>query len=164
PAYVVLRPEGVFINLFPPQTQEVLRLFIDRLFSNEARFAGLDYDHFINLLYGSDDSDSSGEDGGYSASGLPGSGLSDPAATDVRIASGIVRFPPERMGLYKDVKIINNGERAEYMFEPAFIEVVNEDPVYGEPGEDGVVPVIEYRQNIERKDTQLDFDEFVASM
>src|SRR5271169_4111472 len=54
PAYVHLRPEGVFINLSPPPAQEVLRLFIDRLFSNEARFTGLDYAIFTNLLYGSD--------------------------------------------------------------------------------------------------------------
>jgi hypothetical protein len=50
PAYVLLRPEGVFINLSPPPAQDVLKLFIDRLFSNESRFAELDYACFLRLL------------------------------------------------------------------------------------------------------------------
>ena len=147
PAYVLLRPEGIFINLSPPPAQDILQLFVDRLFANETRFAGLDYARFIRLLYGSDSAAS------------PSS-----IATEVRIASGIVRFPPERMELYKGVKIMDSGARAEYMFEPAFLEVVKDEPVYGEPGEDGIMPIVEYRQNIERIATQLDFDEFVASM
>jgi len=147
PAYVLLRPEGVFINLSPPPAQDILQLFVDRLFSNETRFAGLDYPRFIRLLYGDNSAAS------------PGGG-----ATEVRLASGIVHFPAERMELYKGVKIMDNGERAEYMFEPAFLEVVKDEPVYGEPGEDGVMPVIEIRHNIERVATKLDFDEFIASM
>jgi hypothetical protein len=147
PAYVLLRPEGVFIKLSPPPAQDTLQLFVDRMFSNETRFAGLDYARFIRLLYGSD-----------SAASPSGT------ATEVRIAGGIVNFPPERMELYKGVNIKDNGELAEYMFEPAFLEVVKDEPIYGEPGEDGVKPVVEIRHNIERIPTQLDFDEFVASM
>ncbi len=146
PAYVVVRPNGVFINLSPPPAQDILLLFVDRLFSNESRFAGLDYTHFIRLLYGN-------------ASEPFGRG-----ATEVRIAGDIVHFPSERMELYKGVKILGNGERAEYMFGPTFLEVVKDEPIYGEPGEDGVVPIVEYKQNVERVATQLDFDEFVASM
>ena len=147
PAYVLLRPEGVFINLSPPPAQEVLLLFIDRLFSGESRFAGLDYACFLRLLY---DSDFIGSQGGD--------------ATEVRLADSIVAFPPERMALYKGVKIMKNGERAEYMFEPTFIEVKTDEPVYGEPGADGVKPVIDHIRNVERTVAKLDFDEFVASM
>src|SRR5208337_50050 len=147
PAYVLLRPEGVFINLSPPPAQDILRLFIDRLFSSETRFIGLDYALFTQLLYGN-----------YSMSSLAG------GSTEVRIANGIVHFPPERMDLYKGVNIKGNGERAEYMFEPVFIEVVKDIPLYGEPGEDGVMPIVEYRHNVEKYATQLDFDEFVANM
>ena len=147
PAYVLLRPEGVFINVSPPPAQDILLLFIDRLFANETRFAGLDYARFIGLLYGDN----------------PAASPSN-RTTEVRIAGGIMRFPPERMELYKGVNIMDNGERAEYMFEPAFLEVVTDEPVYGEPGEDGVMPIVEYRQNVERIATQLDFDEFIASM
>lgn len=147
PAYVLLRPEGVFINLSPPPSQEILQLFIDRLFSTENRFVGLDYARFLRLIYGGD-------------SAASGSG----GATEVRIASGIMHFPQQRMELYKGVKIMTHEDRAEYMFEPAFIEVVKEEPIYGEPGEDGVMPIIKYRRNVERRVTQLDFDEFVAVM
>ena len=147
PAYVVLRQEGVFINLSPPPAQDILQLFVDRLFSNDARFEGLDYTRFLDLLYSSD----------YPASVLGG-------ASELRIANSIVRFPPQRMELYKGVKIMASGERAEYMFESAFIEVVTDEPVYGEPGEDGVRPVIDHMRSVERQPTQLDFDEFVASM
>jgi hypothetical protein len=106
PAYVFVRPNGVFINLSPPPAQDILQLFIDRLFSNESRFAGLDYARFLHLLYGDASKPLSG------------------SATKVRVASSIMRFPPERMELYKGIKIMDNGERAEYMFEPAFIETV----------------------------------------
>jgi hypothetical protein len=147
PAYVLLRPEGVFINLTPPPARDILQLFVDRLFSNEARFVGLDYPRFLKLLYGSE----------------PLSTLSGGAA-ELRIASNIIRFPPQRMELYKGVKIMADGERAEYMFEPVFIDVVKDEPVYGEPGDDGIMPIIEYRHNIEHRLTKLDFDEFVASM
>lgn len=147
PAYVLSRPEGVFINLYPPLAHEVLQSFIDRLFSNESRFAGLDYACFLRLLYDSD------------FSNAPGEGV-----TEVRLASGIVPFPADRVALYKGVKMIHNGERAEYMFEPTFIEVEMDEPIYGEPGEDGVKPVIDHIRSVEKKVAQLDFDEFVASM
>ena len=153
PAYVFLRPEGVFINLSPPPSPEIFLLFVDRLFSNASRFTGLDYACFLRLLYG----DTTAPAGGVNP-------VPNPAATEVRLADGIMRCQPERMALYKGVKIMNNGERAEYMFEPAFIETVTDEPVYGEPGEDGVKPVIDHIRNVQRQATQLDFDEFVASM
>jgi hypothetical protein len=147
PAYVLLRPEGVFINLSPPPAQDILQMFVDRLFSNEARFENLDYTCFLRLLYGIDSPVSTSN-----------------RATVIKLASSIVRFPPERMALYRSAKIMHNGARAEYMFEPVFIETVTEEPIYGEPGADGVSAVVDHIRNIESKTTQLDFDEFVASM
>lgn len=146
PAYVLVRPNGVFINLSPPPAQDILQLFVDRLFSSESRFVGLDYACFLQLLYG-DTTKSLGSN-----------------ATEARLASSIVSFPPERMELYKGVKIMGDGERAEYMFEPAFIETVADEPVYGESSEDGVKPIIDHIRRVERQATQLDFDEFVTSM
>ena len=122
-------------------------MFIDRLFSGETRFAGLDYANFLHLLYSDDPTTS-----------LTGS------ISELRLADSIVRFPPERMELYKSVKILRNGEQAEYMFEPAFIETVTEEPIYGAPGEDGAKQVVDHARTVERQATQLDFDEFVASM
>ncbi len=147
PAYVLLRPEGVFIKLSPPPAQDILKLFVDRLFSNDARFAGLDYANFISLLYDTD----------FAASPLG-------RVAEIRIASNIVRFPPQRKELYKGVNIIGNGERAEYMFEPVSIEVITDEPVYGPPSDDGVTPVTGYRRKVEQQPTKLDFDEFVAEM
>lgn len=147
PAYVTTRADGVYISLTPPPTQEVLQLFVDRLFASEARFVGLDYALLARLLY--DDNP------------LAGIGSSK---KEVRIAANIVRFPPERTDLYKGVKISRMGDEAEYMFAPAFIETVTEEPVYGEPGEDGSKPVIDHIRNVERRTAKLDFDEFVASM
>lgn len=142
PTYVRLRPEGVFINRSPPPAQDILRLFVDRLFSNESRFVGLDYANFLHMLYGNDTAASS-------AGGM----------MEVRIAGGITRFSPERMELYKGVKIAENGDRAEYMFEPAFLETAIDDPAA-----DGAKPVTGHTRGVERQAIQLDFDEFVASM
>ena len=146
PAYVTLRPDGVFISLSPLPTQEILQLFVDRLFSSEARFVGLDYALLAKLLYDSD----------------PQTGFGN--RKEVRLASNIVRFPPERADLYKGVRISRGGDEAEYMFEPTFIEIVTEEPVYGEPGEDGSKPVVDHIRNVERQPASLDFDEFIASM
>jgi uncharacterized protein (DUF342 family) len=147
PAYVLLRPNGVFINLSPPPPQDILQLFVDRLFGSEARFAGLDYGHFQELLYGNDPAK-----------------LQENGRTELKIADSIVRFPLQRMELYREPKIDISGNLAEYMFEPVFIDVVKEEPVYGEPGADGAKPVLEYRRSVENQPAQLDFDEFVAAM
>lgn len=146
PAYVLLRPEGVFINLSPPPARDILQLFVDRLFTSDARFVGLDYANFIRLLYNDTPPPPVG------------------TKKELRIADKIVRFPQERMALYKGVKILDHGERAEYMFEPTFLETVTEEPVYGEPGEDGIRPVVDHLRNVKRQPAQLDFDEFVTSM
>jgi hypothetical protein len=137
----------VFINLSPPPAQDILRLFIDRLFASETCFEGLNYPYFLNLLYGP-------------PTVIPKSG----SPLEVRIAKDIVRFSPERRELYKGVKITDAGDRAEYMFEPVFTEVIVEEPVYGPPGEDGVAPITGYNRKTELKPTKLDFDEFVADM
>ena len=147
PAYVMLRPDGVFINLSPPPGQEILQLFADRLFNNGARFEGLDYGRFLALLYGSE----------------PVASISG-GKNELKLAGNIVRFPEERLELYKGVKISTKGDRAEYMFEPAVIETVIDEPVYGDPDEKGVRPVIDHLRRTERQPAQLGFDEFIAAM
>lgn len=106
PAYVLLRPEGVYINLSPLPPQDILRMFVDRLFGNNARFAGLDYDNFIKLLY-----------------------CNDPAEVfkgqaEIKLADNIVQFPQDRIALYREVKIDLKGNTAEYLFEPVYMEVI----------------------------------------
>lgn len=130
PAYVLVRPDGVFIKLSPPPAQDILKLFVERLFGNGAYFRGLDYSRFLLLLYGNP------------------AVLQSGGAMEVRIASDIERFLPQRKDLYKGIKIINGGERAEYMFEPVFIEVATDEPDH----------------KTELQPTKLNFDEFVADM
>lgn len=147
PDYVSMRPEGVFISIprLPPEVG--LKPFVERLFANETRFEGLDYPCFMRLLYGT--------------------GAAAPAnmgVTEARIADGIVRFPPQRRALYKGVKIIGGGARAEYLFEPVAIEIATDEPVYGEPGEDGVMPITGYTRKTSLQPSRLNFDEFVADM
>lgn len=147
PAYVHVRPDGVYIAVSPPPAQDILQLFVDRLFTNNAYFRGLDYAVFLDLLYGA-----------KPVTAKHG------ATPEVKIASEIVTFAPTRKSLYRGVKIIRNGERAEYVFEPVFTEVTFEEPVYGTPGDDGVSPILEFTKKIEARPTKLDFDEFVAEM
>ena len=145
PAYVLMRPDGVFIKLSPPPAQDILRLFAERLFSNEARFAGLDYASFISLLYDTD----------FATSRIG-------SAEELRIASSIVRFTPQRKTLYRGVKITDAGNRAEYVFEPVFIEVSNKPADASQDG--GTTPAAERTHESELQPTKLDFDEFVADM
>jgi hypothetical protein len=147
PAWVLLRPDGVYINVSPPPAQDIFKAFIERIFSNEARFIGLDYVLFLRLLYRDSSEDA-----------FIGEG------PELRLAKSIVRFPVHRQELYKGVKIADNAILAEYMFEPAFIEVTKEEPIYGETDEHGVMSIVDYRRKIEMHAAQLDFDEFVTSM
>ncbi|MBI3902609.1 MAG: DUF342 domain-containing protein [Nitrosomonadales bacterium] len=142
---MLIRSEGVFINLTPPPAQDILRLFVDRLFDSGAYFEGLDYAAFIRLLYGD-------------IPATPGT------ANEIHIARDIVRFMPQRRELYRSVKITDAGDRAEYIFEPLFIEVTTEEPIYGEPGSDGNAPITGHKRRTESRPTKLSFDEFVADM
>ena len=119
-------------------------IFVDRLYSQGARFVGLDYACFQKLLY------------------HPDVVLSQ--KTEIRLATEIVVFAPERKALYKEVRILNHEARAEYMFEPAFLEVSVEEPVYGKPDESGNTPITGYQTIITIEPTQLDIDEFFAAM
>jgi len=141
PAFIARRPEGVFFNAARMQPGESFIDFVDRLFANGARFAGLDYAQFVLALYDGDE-----------------------VAGEVRIAQDIVRFAPQRQALYKVVKILDDGQCAQFVFEPATLEIIVDEPVYGLPGEDGVAPIVEYVQRTQQQATRLDFDEFVADM
>lgn len=148
PGFISVRPEGVIIDLRAlTLATGGFALFVDRLFTGEMRFSGLDYAAFMKLLY---DTDWLAKTQGKSA--------------EAKIASKISRFPPQRQALYRGVKLLEGGHRAEYIFEPVSIEEPYEEPVYGEPGEDGVAPVTGYLSKTRLVPTKLDFDEFVAEM
>lgn len=147
PGFVAKRADGVFILLPRLQTNGEFGLFVNRLFGEGLRFAGLDYATFLKLLYDAD-------------------WLADARdrIDEIKVADEIVRFQPQRRGLYRPVKILEGGARAEYVFEPVNIEVSYEEPVYGEPDANGVAQILRYVSKTREEPARLDFDEFVADM
>lgn len=142
PAFVSKDQDGIYVDLSYSLVDGVFADFIDQLFSSGTRFSGLDYPAFIAMLYDSDPI----------------------SAGKIRIAEDTVRFPPQRQELYKGLKILEGGVRAEYVFEPVSMEITTEEPVYGEPGEDGTAIVVDHIRRGREQPTRLDFDEFVASL
>lgn len=147
PACLFRQPEGVFVDLSRFPVGGGFEKSIDSLFGNGARFRGLDYRLLTGLLY---DYDSV-----INAHGI---------AAKLKLADDVVAFPAKRRALYKAVKVDAAKQRAEYFFEPVSIETVVEEPVYGEPGADGVAPIIGSTRKEVMLPTQLDLDEFVADM
>ena len=148
PGFISIRPEGVIIDLraLSLATGD-FELFVDRLFTGEMQFSGLDYTVFLKLLYDAD-----------WLAAMQGK------STEAKIATKITRFLPQRQTLYRTVKLLEGGNRAEYVFEPVSLEETYEEPVYGEPGEDGIPPVTGQVSKTRQVPTRLDFDEFVADL
>jgi hypothetical protein len=147
PGFVSIRPEGVIIDLPRLHATGGFELYVDRLFTGGTRFFDLDYAAFLKLLYDAD-----------WLAAMQGK------CAEAKIATRIARFMPQRQALYRAVKLLEGGNRAEYVFEPASIEETYEEPVYGEPGADGVPPITGYLSKTKQVPTRLDFDEFVADM
>src|SRR5574340_1709508 len=125
PSFVSVRQEGVIVDLPRLYASGGFELFVDRLFTGGMRFFDLDYAAFLKLLYDAD-----------WLAAMQGK------CAEAKIATKIARFVPQRQELYRSVKLLEGGNRAEYVFEPVSIEEAYEEPVYGKPGEDGVRPVI----------------------
>ncbi len=102
PNFIQRRAEGLFITPGALETQDRLRKFVERIFSEGRYFADLDYAVFDDALFAA---------GSAEESGRP-----------VRLAADIRNFEPSRRGLYKGIAVINDGKSAHYMFEPVFIE------------------------------------------
>lgn len=148
PGFVSRREDGVFIDLTKLRDGGDFETFINRLFAESTRFSGLDYALFLKLLYDID--------------WLVAQKKAE--SPELKLATEIIRFAPERRTLYRAVKLLEGGKHAEYVFEPVTLEVAYEEPVYGEPGEDGVAPITEYVSKTRPEPASLDFDEFVADM
>lgn len=147
PGYMLRQQDGIFVDLSIFPVGGKFADYIDRLFGDGLRFQGVDYGVLSGLLY---EYDAMLDNYGISAK--------------VKLASDIVDFPPERKALYKGVKVEVDGSSAAYLFEPVSIEVVTEEPVYGEPGADGTPAIVGSAQKTELVPTKLDLDEFVADM
>ncbi|MDO8991115.1 MAG: FapA family protein [Sideroxyarcus sp.] len=147
PGYLLRQQDGIFVDMSQFPVGSGFLGFVDRLFSEGWRFQGLDYSLLTDLLYD--------RDAALDAHG---------SAAKVRLALDIVDFPPLRKALYKAVKVDAESKLAEYLFEPVFLEAVSEQPVYGEPGADGVALVVGAERKTELVPTSLDPDEFIAEM
>lgn len=143
PGCFVRQRDGIFVDL--SKVGGGFEGDIDRLLNAGARFCGLDYGLLTGLLYDNvvDQHD---------------------AASKLKLAADITAFLPERRALYKAFKMDAGKQSAEYIFEPVSMVVVSEDPVYGEPGADGVAPVVGLARKEELQPTMLDIDEFIADM
>ncbi len=147
PACLIRQADGIFVDLSLFPVGGGFEKYIDSLFSDGGRFRGLDYRLLTGLLY---DYDTIMDEHGISAK--------------VKLADEVVPFLPKRRALYKGVKVDGAKQRAEYFFAPVEIEVVVEEPVYGEPGEDGVSPIVGTTRKEEMRPAKLDLDEFIADM
>lgn len=144
PSFIQKRSGGVFVHTGRLPLDGSFRNFVERVFLNNMRFSGLDYAVMLRLSYEIE-----------STAGQQ---------TEIRLADDIVPFPEKRKDLYKEVRLMDRGARAEYMFEPVYLEVNYQEPVYGEADDSGIAPIIEYRQKTKLQPTSLDVDEFIADM
>ena len=133
PTFIRRGPEGVLVDPAKMTVENAFRVFVERLFSQGARFSGLDYPCFQKLLFAAGEPDA-----------LP--------AGVVKVAREIVVFPTQRQALYKSLKLMAHGSAAEYMFEPAFLELASPASVPGNLAKTRLEP------------TRLDIDEFIAAM
>jgi len=150
PSFILRRSGGVFVDMAHFPGGDGFQQFVERLFSSGAYFADLDYGVFLHLLY---DDIPAGE-----------RRKADGSSIELRLARDIARFLPQRRELYKGVKVLGDGETAEYMFEPVALEEISEEPIYGQADEDGLRPITGYATKTLTIPTKLDFNEFVADM
>lgn len=147
PSFIVWKDEGIFVHLPKLQLASEFEQFVTRVFGAELFFRNLEYAAFHKLLY----------DDEWLRS-------VQSQQLELKLASDILHFPPERRPLYHAVKLAEGGQTAEYMFEPVSLEVSDEEPVFGEPDESGNPTIVEYRTRTRLKPDKLDFDEFIADM
>lgn len=135
PGFASRQSGGLYVDAAKAEAEGGFVRFVDRVFSAGVRFSGLDHDRFMELLHG-----------GEVKPGMQ------------RLADDLVPFEPERRALYKSVRILGRGERAEYVFEPVFLDQVVQEPACDEAGAGGGA------ERVVKTPTKLDFDEFVAAL
>lgn len=136
PRFMLKREDGLFVDLSRLESVQDLQAAVDRIFSADAYFLGLDYARFLKLLFSADPSEACNE------------GNSGAPLSLIPFAADIVAFRPERRALYKAIKM-GNGE-AEYFFETVYLERT-------ERGASGELKTVQ-------EPATLTFDEFVADM
>lgn len=144
PNFIRKTASGVVLDLAKMPLDGSFLAFVDRLFAQGAYFTQLDYAGLQVLLY------------------QPES-IRD-HAREIRLAAGIMLLSPARRSLYKEVRVLDQGARAEYLFEPVFLEVSEQVPVYGQTDATGQTPILGHREKTRLEPTRLDIDEFICVM
>lgn len=144
PQFIQKNARGVFIDPTRFKADGSFKIFVDLFFSEGALFVDLDYDCFQKLLF------------------MPNTFKGHKGM--IKLAAEITHFSPLRKALYKGVRLLDNDARAEYMFEPAFLEMTYQEPQYGEATSDGSVPIIGFKDKTKLQSTKLNIDEFIADM
>lgn len=143
PGFVSHRDAGLFVNLQALDSRSLMAEFVERVFRSGARFAELDYDVFLKLLFLWEPADIDRQVAELTARGQP---------AELRLARDIVAFPQERRDIYRGVKVLDGGGTADYIFERISVERELDDPAA--PGGKRVVAERLY----------ADFDEFIAAL
>ncbi len=144
PSFIRKTPTGVVLDVAKMPLDDSFLVFVDRLFAQGAYFTQLDYASLQALLY------------------QPESIRSH--AREIRLAAGIMRLSPARRSLYKEVRVLDQGARAEYLFEPVFLEMSEPEPVVGQTDATGEAPILDHREKTRLEPTRLDIDEFICVM
>lgn len=143
PGFVSHRDAGLFVDLQVLDSRGLMVEFVERVFRSGARFAGLDYELFLKLLFLWEPADIDRQVAELTARGLP---------AELRLAGDIVAFPQERREIYRGVKVLDAGAAVEYIFERISVEREIDDAAA--PGGKRTVAERLY----------ADFDEFVAAL
>ncbi len=145
PGFIVRNADGLCVDLPALEAPGGVAQFVGRVFASGARFADLDYELFLNLIFLWDMDDIEARLVEFKRkSKLP----------QLRLARDIVSFPEERRAIYRGVKISSDGKTAEYLFEPISIEREEPDP---ESPEGAAMRTVMERLT-------PDFDEFIAAL
>ncbi|HEY0843817.1 MAG TPA: flagellar assembly protein A [Noviherbaspirillum sp.] len=155
PPFIQRGAGGIHVVLPELESRALFHQFVAETFESGLRFVDLDYACLHHLLYVGGREEPARLAQRLQQSGKP---------PTLRLASDIVPFAHDRRRFYRSVRMVDGGRAAEYTFEPAKVDRVIEEPVYGERGADGIAPVIDHFRKTAVERVTLDFDEFVAAM
>jgi uncharacterized protein (DUF342 family) len=140
PRYITRQSDGVFVVLQSYDSASHFASFLDRVFSASMRFENLHYANMCNLLY-----NWTLPDVYKLARDLEAAGK-EPY---LRLATDIAPFSPQRQKYYRNPRLIEGGDAAEYAFGPVIAEA--------DDTEDGAT-------SGKRETAKLSLDEFIAIM
>ncbi|HEX5393736.1 MAG TPA: flagellar assembly protein A [Rhodocyclaceae bacterium] len=152
PRFVLSRPDGLYVDLSMLDAGTEFQQFAGRVFESGSIFLGLDYPVFLKLLY-----EPESEELLKSAAGTQ-------EQPEVRFAKSIAPFAAWRRPIYRDIRIDEDGSRAEYIFEPVMVDITEQIPICGPLGPDGRASITGYETRTSSVRARPDPDEFVAAM